>query len=653
MQYKRISEGLNNYKLYPVTEELTSIYENEDKDYYESVYLYEDKHFDKWKATKSLAGILDVKTNKIVLDFDSESDLSAGQRDTKLAVERIKAFGVEPQIFFSGGKGFHVQFNLDTHIDRKQFEEVIYGLAGDLETFDPKIKDQQRLIRLPFTKNVKTGLFKTLLSEEELSTLSINEIKEKAKERTTDDFLNFQNLNSKKYPVPKVKKAEAKKPTVETKKTLSVLGKFSAELDLSKKPKWLSPARYALQEGFFIEGERNEAFMILCATYRAQGFPKEITWRLLKGVAELQSQKTGGDEYDPQNLWKQVVEVVYSPTWRGGVYAESEENLLKTTAERFNLVQEENSAKKRITGFNEDLADFEDYAKKFTTNRIMTGIPEIDKSIVLTREMVIGILGAPGSGKSSFAYNICRNLSRSGKKVLFESLDMSKRQMLAKSILSHLDGKHDFLSMLQSIEQNGMDQFQHAIEEAKIDRANIFFNSRASGVEEIEEDIKEFMMQQGQVPDLVVIDYFEKVRGPYGDAQRDAHHIIPRLTDLAKEYNTCIFLLLQPQKSAGDMNEELNSMRKIKGASIIEQDLRLVLTLWRPGANKDDKSLDKFIQASVVKNNLGPLERFKFGWDGKTGNIRSLTREERRELEELIEKNKVEKEESKENGFGF
>jgi replicative DNA helicase len=652
MLYKRISEGLNNYKLYPINEELTSIYENENKDYYESVYVYETKHFDKWKATKSVAGILDVKTNKIVLDFDSEGDLGAAQRDTRVAVDRIKKTGVEPQIFFSGGKGFHVQFNLDTSIERKQFEEVIYDLAGDLPTFDPKIKDQQRLIRMPFTKNVKTGLFKTLLSEEDLRDLSIPEIKERAKERTSEDFVNFQNLNSKKYPVPKVTKAELKKPT-ETKKTLAVLGKFNADLDLSKKPKWLSPSRYALQEGFFIEGERNEAFMILCATYRAQGFPKEITWRLLKGVAELQAEKTGGDEYDPQNLWKQVVEVVYSPTWRGGVYAESEENLLKTTAERFNLVQEESSAKKRITGFNEDLADFEDYAKKFTSNRIMTGIPEIDRSIVLTREMVIGILGAPGSGKSSFAYNICRNLSRSGKKVLFESLDMSKRQMLAKSILSHLDGQHDFLSMLQSIENNGMGQFTNAIEEARIDRANIFFNSRASGVEEIEEDIKEFMLQNGQVPDLVVIDYFEKVRGPYGDAQRDAHHIIPRLTDLAKEYNTCIFLLLQPQKSAGDMNEELNSMRKIKGASIIEQDLRLVLTLWRPGANKDDKSKDRFLQASVVKNNLGPLERFKFGWDGKTGNIRSLTREERAELEQLIEENKVEKEANKETGFGF
>jgi hypothetical protein len=41
---------------------------------YESIYLYEEKHKMLLDSTKSLSGIEDVKTDKVVFDFDHKED---------------------------------------------------------------------------------------------------------------------------------------------------------------------------------------------------------------------------------------------------------------------------------------------------------------------------------------------------------------------------------------------------------------------------------------------------------------------------------------------------------------------------------------------------------------------------------------------------
>ena len=73
--------------------------------------------------------------------------------------------------------------------------------------------------------------------------------------------------------------------------------------------------------------------------------------------------------------------------------------------------------------------------------------------------------------------------------------------------------------------------------------------------------------------------------------------------------------------------------------------------LWRPGGNRQDPNDDRFMQMAVVKNNLGPLERYKFHWDGPTGTIRNLTPDEEFQLEDLLSRIEEEKREEDNNGF--
>src|SRR5690606_35085145 len=125
---------------------------------------------------------------------------------------------------------------------------------------------------------------------------------------------------------------KSKQEEVSTEKNIE----FTEDLDLSKKPKWLSEVKYALQMGFFKEGERNTAFMILAATYKSQGFPKEIAYRMLKGVAEIQSERNNQEPYSNEELWKNIIEVVYSPNWRGATYSYLNTHLLQYVTKRLN-----------------------------------------------------------------------------------------------------------------------------------------------------------------------------------------------------------------------------------------------------------------------------------------------------------------------------
>jgi hypothetical protein len=75
-------------------------------------------------------------------------------------------------------------------------------------------------------------------------------------------------------------------------------------------------------------------------------------------------------------------------------------------------------------------------------------------------------------------------------------------------------------------------------------------------------------------------------------------------------------------------------MRNIKGASVIEQDCRVVLTVWRPGFSPTNPDLDKYASIAVVKNNMGPLNKFDFHWEGISGKLESMSDMDKQEFKD-------------------
>ena len=264
---------------------------------------------------------------------------------------------------------------------------------------------------------------------------------------------------------------------------------------------------------------------------------------------------------------------------------------------------------------------------------------------------------------TSLATKIVENLSKNDQNVLFLSLDMHDN-LLYSRLLQRVSGLNIEQKLRSKIETDpSYDPTYSFSSDSRLKRAfdqveNLYGNvdfdfTRGCTIESIEEGIKANKTKYGDNLKMVVVDYLEKVRGPFSDATANSGYVASRLSDLASTYDVVVILLLQPQKSAGDPSEELLSMRKVKGASVIEQDCRVILTMWRPGFNPSDSSNDDYATIAVVKNNMGPVTQIDFGWNGLKGEFKELNSIEQADLAALRKAIKEEKEEKRKNGeFG-
>lgn len=125
------------------------------EDCYCSVFSFKEWH-DEAELRKQHA-VIDC----LVFDFDSEDPKIAFQ-DAKRLIEWLFSRNITPRVYFSGAKGFHV------YIDFKPVElinpsEVIRRLGIrikerlKLQTADTQVFELNRVMRVPFTINTKTG----------------------------------------------------------------------------------------------------------------------------------------------------------------------------------------------------------------------------------------------------------------------------------------------------------------------------------------------------------------------------------------------------------------------------------------------------------------------------------------------------------------
>lgn len=641
MDYLRLTKGLNDFgQLVPANSNLYNIIKK-DTDWYVSLYKYTDKHFELFKKTKSVAGITDVKTNKILFDFDAK-DIENARKDALEVCARLVKNKVPEdsiRIFFSGNKGFNLEVVTDQEFTRQEFVNIVFNLAGDLSTFDTRINNENRIIRAPLTKHPVSGLYKIPLSLEELASSSMEEITSAAIDVEQFDSAGLTEALyqiSVPKPIQDLKTKEYKK--IGTTELKEIKGFNITDLNFLDCPKWMAKERYALQEGFFYgsdsvdKGERNAAFMILAATYKNQGFSADHALGLLEVTAEKQAKRTGEAPYTPEQLKREIISTVYSPSWKGGIYGKDEE-LLAITRQRFEIAHEE--IKTDLVGIGDVGDEFKNFAKNIDRNTIKTGLKSLDNSVLITSGMMVALLAAPGAGKTSFANAFVEHLSQIGENTVYFSLDMYKNLLFSR-LLQRYSG-YDMRTILEMFKNDTTDEtLTKAYAEVLKNYSTASFNFRSGPtVEEIEKEIINYQEETGKDVKLVVIDYLEKVRGPFSDATANSAYVASRLSDIAKKYHTTVLLLVQPQKAAGDPRDELTSYRKIKGASVIEQDSRVILTLSRPGYDPKNMENDKFASIAVVKNNMGSLCQLDFYWDGVSGSLSELDADGRKELKEL------------------
>lgn len=647
--YIRLAKGLKNQQsiLIPKSENIfEQVKKNPKVDLYSSLFNYNQSHFDTFQKTKSVAGISGLTTNQLFFDFDSKSDIQLARTDSVELCNRLIESGIPDnkiRVYFSGSKGFHISVVTDQQFSRQEFINIVFNLASDLKTFDTRINDEARVLRVPLTRHHVTGLHKIPLSMEELATASIDEIKTFASDVSqydAKDLLDDNFIVTPSAVILELKDKTFKKLAAEI-TTEDIKGFNTDDIDLSLCPKWLDPARFCLQEGFFwgsehvAKGERNTAFLILAATYKNQGFSADHSLNLLLATAEKQAQRTNEAAYSEDQLRKEIIAAVFSPSWKGGIFGKDEE-LLVITRQRFGLDDEDD-----LTTSVEDIEQvgdgFKSFAKNLSRNRIFTGLQSLDDNLVLTAGMLVTVVAAPGAGKTAIANMFAETISKGNEDTLYFSLDLFRNLLFNRLLQRYVN--YDMEKILEQFESGNVDEeLMSAYTEVVNNYSNVGFRFKSTSIEDIDNEIKASTKQKGRSPKLVIVDYLDKVKSPYQDPTQSSAYVASQLSDMAKKYNCLVLLLAQPSKFGSSGPEaEFKSYRSIKGSSGIENDSRVILGLYRAGYNSADSSRDLYSSITILKNNAGRLARLDYGWNGLMGTLTELTAEQRRDLKRLRE----------------
>lgn len=371
--------------------------------------------------------------------------------------------------------------------------------------------------------------------------------------------------------------------------------------------------------------------MVLAATCRGLGYDKEQTFYLCKAAIKKQSILCGQAEFEKEELWNNIIESsIFGDHWEGGQYSPENNAWLKKYCTE-NSFKWDKDEEKPVVSLEDMSKRFTDYAVNFEKNILRTGLKSLDNNVMLLASNLVGLLGNPGSSKTSQAMKILKYNSQQGIQSTFFSMDMGLPMIYAK-LIQNLKG-YSFKKVMD-IYKNDPKQADELINEVKGVYKNVGFNFKSGlNVADMKEVIKKQEEMTGNPTKLVVVDYLECVASDFSDPTVGGGKVATQLKDLANELNICVLLLLQTQKhSTPNVSDPLLSMKQVKGSSLLEQSMSVILTLWREGYDAKTVKDDKYVSFACVKNRFGPLWSDDFHWDGVTGETRDLNSLERDDL---------------------
>lgn len=638
--YRQLRKTVSDtqYKLIPADKDVYEFLDlDDDKDYYTSIYEYNQNQYWEFQKTGTVAGITEVTTPRLVFDFDNKEDLQSARADAIVLCTNLKKLYNVPenaiQISFSGSKGFCVALETDKRFTVQEFKNITQHLSRGLQSFDKVVSDPNRILRVVGTKHPKSGLYKFPLTLEQLSNLNVDKIKELALDRENAEA-EFNN-----YPTAKISdKLYNLRKTEE--KILKVVD--NSEIIFSQKAKGFSNCKWALSQGYQVKsGDRKIKLVALVATCKGLYFTKEQAYYMAKNAYEKGMERYGGDPFEKEELWEDIVERVYSPTWNGGIYScrDHKTPWLSELCESLGRHKCQTSDLEVVT--TEEVFDlFSDYAINFEKNVLLTGITSLDENCKFLVGTSNGILAPPGVGKTTMSLSVLNHNSLLGNQCVFFSYDMFHSMVYLRLVQKHFNYHQDKIFDIFKHDKKKANEIREKISQ-EYENVHFCFKSGQTA-DEIYETILNVEEKSGKKVKLGLVDYNELVISGISDPTQSSAQVAQRLRQIANDASICMVTLLQPSKIFSNPSDEITTYQGAKGSGAIAQSLSLMLSLSRPGFHPRHPESDKFLTINALKHRQGPLFTIDLGWDGLSGQIRELTDEEYGELKQIREKRDAE-----------
>ena len=265
----------------------------------------------------------------------------------------------------------------------------------------------------------------------------------------------------------------------------------------------------------------------------------------------------------------------------------------------------------------EHLAALDNAEERKKLAGIPTGFSDVDAMIGGLNKSDLIIVGArPGMGKTSFILNLARNAARTGKKIAFFSLEMSRDQ-LAQRLLS-LDSSVG-ISRLRKGGLTPEEWDRIATATGELYNAQIFVDESSDiTVQQIKAKVRR------NKPDAVFIDYLQLLT-PVTKSDNRAVQVQEMTRDLkimAKELAIPVVVCSQLSRAGtGRGVSHVPQLSDLRESGAIEQDADIVIMLHRPGYYKDGSDGEDVdeneAQVIIAKHRHGETGTVKMFWDGR------------------------------------
>lgn len=242
---------------------------------------------------------------------------------------------------------------------------------------------------------------------------------------------------------------------------------------------------------------------------------------------------------------------------------------------------------------------------------ITTGFNALDNIITgIDKNSITGILGNRGEGKTTLCLQIAREIALQvpDEEVLYFSLEMSEQQVVRKLVTINTDGQINPFKHLKS--NNEAFRTSYSNELAKISEVlpiYIIERLKPNTFENIKLAIEARKAESNKKLSAIFIDHWHLINFREKDltTTEAQNQCIPLLNDMAKEYNTRIFVITQRDKESRKTKKR-PQMDEVKGSSDLGDICHNFFSIHRPECGLNQTGIET-CKIYVDKSRFGPL----------------------------------------------
>lgn len=252
-----------------------------------------------------------------------------------------------------------------------------------------------------------------------------------------------------------------------------------------------------------------------------------------------------------------------------------------------------------------------------------SGFPGLDKLLGggFIREGFYVLAARPGCGKTTLAAAIAERMLEKGRRVLFISLEMSRKQLMAR----RLAAEAGVVTATKILRGDLTDAEYTAVSESavKLSKRPLFFNRKAAlNASEIQ-----FLAKQNRA-DIVIIDYLGLMQHEGGKSLYERVTATSnRLKRMARSLDIPVLCLAQLNREVEGRQSQEPRLSDLRDSGAIEQDADGVLLIHKPNMGDIGEYDPTPMQVTVAKNRHGRTGKLEFNWYMRNGRILEVYRQ--------------------------